>query len=358
MLSPTMTNSRQLAQRLLGSTGRRVSAIGLGARPLAVPSRRPSQRDAIRVIHSALDQGISWIDVADAYSLGESDFGYCEGLVRRAVTSWSGAGGAPLVIAKGGFRRVGTGWQADCRPSQLRAACEATLKALGTSSLLLYQLHAPDPRVYFPDTIGALADLRKEGKIQHVGLCNVDIGHLQEAVKIVPVATVQNALNVCDRNSLANGVFAWCVSHHAAFIAHSPVGGHWGHRRIAEHPLLRELATKYGASPQELSLAWLLALSDCILPIPGASRLSSVASSVRACHLRLASADIKRLKRAFAPPNALVRHLVQVRRQLRQAVRNARARATLPAWAQRPNRDSDSGQPPLAELLRFQNRPR
>lgn len=337
ILISTMAETGMLAQRLLGHTGRRVSAIGLGARPLAV-SGRPSENDAIRLIHAAFDLGISWLDVADAYSNDERDFGYCERLARRAVSTWPGARGEPLVISKGGFKRFGSRFRPDCRPHQLRAACEATLRNLGTSCLFLYQLHGPDPRVYFPDSIGALADLRREGKIQHVGLCNVDVGHLEDAAKIVPVATVQNSLNVCDRNCLANGVLDWCVRHHVGFIAHSPVGGHWGHDRIAHHPELRELTIKYRASPQEIALAWLLSVSDCILPVPGASRLSSVASSVRATQLQLSSVDQEFLKRRFARPNVLVRQLVRVRRRLRHAVRNVRARASWPPSALEPPR--------------------
>jgi aryl-alcohol dehydrogenase-like predicted oxidoreductase len=342
---------------MLGPTGRRVSAIGLGARPLAAPGR-PPEREALRVIHAALDLGVSWIDVADAYALDEDDFGYCERLVRRAIATWSGGREEPLVIAKGGYLRVGARYQLDCRPSRVRAACHATLKALGASSLFLYQLHGPDPHVFFPDTIGALAELRKEGKIQHIGLCNVDVGHLKDAAKIAPIATVQNGLNVCDRHSLANGVLDWCVRNHAAFIAHSPVGGHWGHQRIANHPELLELAVKYGASPHEIALAWLLSLSDCILAIPGASRRSSIASSVRASQLRLADADLKDLKRRFARPNALVRHVVQARRQLRHVVRNVRTRTTQPPDTPLSSLDGDRAESPLFTLLRLYNRAR
>lgn len=317
-----------LEQRLLGTTGRRVSAIGLGARPLAAPGR-PSEREAVRVIHAALDLGISWIDVAGAYALDESDFGYGEQLVRRAIESWSGPRDMPLVIARGGCERGGTSWRIDCRPERLRSACEASLRALGVSSLFLYQLHGPDPDVYFPDSVGALADLRATGKIQHIGLCNVDVGHLEDATKIVPVATVQNGLNVCDRQCLTNGVLDWCIQNHAAFIAHSPMGGHWGHQRIANHPVLLEVARKHGASPYEIALTWLMSLSKHILPIPGASRISTVESSIRASRYRITDDEIVHLRRAFAPSNAVVRQLVHLRRHARHAARNALARTGL-----------------------------
>ena len=325
-----------LEQRQLGSTGRRVSAIGFGARALAAAGR-PSEFEALRAVHAALDLGISWIDVADAYSLGEADFGYCEQLVRRAIASWRGPRDTALVIAKGGYKWFGNHLRMDCRPKRLHAACDATLRALGTSSLFLYQLHGPDPRVYFPDSVGALADLQAAGKIQHVGLCNVDLGHLEEANKIVRVATVQNSLNVCDRQSLANGVLAWCVRNHSAFIAHSPMGGSWGHGRIASHPVLLELARKYAASPYEIALAWLLSLSPRILPIPGGSRLASVESSVRAARRQLAEEDLRYLQRTFAPANFLVRQLVHLRRRVRHVTRNARLRTRWPALGIAPH---------------------
>jgi aryl-alcohol dehydrogenase-like predicted oxidoreductase len=311
--------------RLLGGTGRRVSAIGLGAMALAI-ARRPPEADAVRVIHAALELGVDWIDVADSYALDERDVGYGERLVARAVQTWSGARERVLVATKGGYLRPGGDWQLDGRPSHLRAACEASLKALGVSSLFLYQLHGPDPRVYFPDSVGALADLRRAGKIQHVGLCNVDVGHLEDAAKLVPVATVQNRFNAYDRVCLSNGVLAWCERNGAAFIAHSPVGGHAAHDRIAKDPVLCAVGLRHDATPYEVALAWLLSLSDSVLAIPGASRVESIASSVRASGLVLGADDRAELQRAFPRANLLVRKLVSARRRVRRVARNWRAR--------------------------------
>jgi aryl-alcohol dehydrogenase-like predicted oxidoreductase len=314
-----------MKERTLGATERRVSAVGLGAMPLAIQGR-PSEADAVRVVHAALDLGISWIDVADSYSLDEHDIGYGERLVQRAVASWSGSRDAILVTTKGGYVRPGGGWELDGHPRHLKAACEASLKALGVSSLFLYQLHGPDPRVYFPDSVGALADLQRAGKIQHIGVCNVDVGHLQDAAKIVRVATVQNRFNPYDRHCLSNGVIAWCERHGAAFIAHSPMGGHRGHTRVANDPVLAAVARRYDATPYEIALAWQLALSDVILPIPGASRVESVTSSVRASAFVLGPGDLAELKRAFPAANVVVRGLVRARRKVRHFARNLRQR--------------------------------
>ena len=179
-----------MEQRILGATGRRVTSLGLGAMPLAITGR-PDESDAVRVVHRALELGVSWIDVADSYCLDDGDIGYGERLVARAVATWPGGRDEVMLTTKGGYVRPRGEWELDGRPSHLRAACDASLKALGVSSIFLYQLHGPDPRVYWPDSVGALADLRAAGKIQHVGVCNVDVGHLKDAAKVVPVAELK-----------------------------------------------------------------------------------------------------------------------------------------------------------------------
>lgn len=318
-----------MQQRTLGSTGRRVSALGLGAMPLAIAGR-PEEADAIRVVHRALELGVSWIDVADTYCLSDDDIGYGERLVQRAVATWPGARDDVMVTTKGGYLRPRGEWELDGRPSHLRRACEASLKALGVSSLFLYQLHGADPRVYYPDSIGVLADLRREGKIQHIGVCNVDVGHLKQAARLVPLATVQNRFNAYDRHCLSNGVVDWCERHGAAFIAHSPMGGHRGHVRIANDPVLGAIASRRGVTPYEVELAWLLSLSGSLFAIPGASRPASIESSVRAAALRLEADELAELKRAFPTANVLVRQLVRARRKVRHVTRNLKARFTPP----------------------------
>ena len=314
-----------MEQRILGATGRRVTSLGLGAMPLSITGR-PEEADAIRVVHRALELGVSWIDVADSYCLNEGDIGYGERLVARAVATWPGAGEDVMVTTKGGYVRPRGEWELDGRPSHLRAACDASLKALGVSSIFLYQLHGPDPRVYWPDSVGALADLRAAGKIQHVGVCNVDVGHLKDAAKVVPVATVQNRFNAYDRQCLSNGVIEWCERNGAAFIAHSPMGGHRGHVRIANDPVLGAVARRRGVTPYEVELAWLLSLSSWLFAIPGASRPASIESSAKAAALRLEPDDLAELKRAFPAANVLVRQLVRARRKVRHVTRNLRAR--------------------------------
>jgi aryl-alcohol dehydrogenase-like predicted oxidoreductase len=314
-----------MQQRALGTTSHLVSAIGLGAMPLAI-EKRPDERSAIRVIHAALDAGITWIDVADSYCMNQEDVGYAERLVSRALEQWSGRRDTILVATKGGYVRPHGRWELDGRPAHLRAACEASLRALGLESIQLYQLHGPDPQVYFPDSVGALAQLRREGKIRHVGVCNVDVGHLRDAAEIVPIVSVQNRCNPYDRHSFSNGVIEWCERHHVAFIAHSPVGGHSGHVRIASDPVLTAVGQGHGVTPHQVALAWLLASSHAVLPIPGASRVSSVEASARAVDVRLDAQDLAELQRAFPRANVLVRQLIRARRTLRHWIRNRRTR--------------------------------
>src|SRR4051794_7841451 len=166
--------------------------IGLGCMPLSVAGR-PDEAQAIRVIHTALDLGVELLDTADAYALDESDFGHGERLLAEALRGRSRDG--LIVATKGGHIRVGERWELDGRPEYLKRACEASLRRLETDSIDLYQLHRPDPKVPFAESVGALRDLREEGKVRHVGLSNVNVAQLEEAERIVPIDAVQNELS-------------------------------------------------------------------------------------------------------------------------------------------------------------------
>src|SRR5262249_2068085 len=156
----------------------------------------------------------------------DHDVGYGERLVRRALTEWRGGRERILVTTKGGFTRPGGEWIIDARPEALRSACEASLKALGVEALGLYLLHGPDPKGDGPDSVGALARLKQDGKIHHAGISNVDVGHIKDAQQVMDIVAVQNRCNVFDRFSFANGVVNHCRTRGIAFMAHSPMGGH------------------------------------------------------------------------------------------------------------------------------------
>jgi aryl-alcohol dehydrogenase-like predicted oxidoreductase len=265
--------------------------------PLSLEGR-PEEGDAIRVIHAALEHGVTLIDTADAYCLDDGDLGHNERLIARALREWPD-GARVLVATKGGLERPGGDWTRNGRPAHLKAACERSLRALGVDCLGLYQLHAPDPAVPFADSVGALADMQRAGKVLHVGLSNVSVSQIEEAEAIVSVVSVQNRCNPYDRGAFATGVVDHCARHGIAFLPYSPVGGHFGHERVASDPLLARVASGHEATPYQVCLAWLLASSPAMIPIPGARRVESALSSAAAAQLELRPADAAALNRAF-----------------------------------------------------------
>ena len=166
-----------------------------------------------------------------------------------------------MVATKGGVVRTGGRWDTDGRPEHLRAACDRSLRALGVERIALYQLHAPDPAVPFEESVGALAELRRAGKIRWVGLSNVSVEQIRSAEAIVPVTTVQNRLNPFFREALATGVLRYCTERGIGFLAYSPVGGGRLNRKLPDHPVLAPMARRLGVSAHVLVLAWVLAQS-------------------------------------------------------------------------------------------------
>jgi aryl-alcohol dehydrogenase-like predicted oxidoreductase len=320
---PNMSKSRD--GRPLGNTGAIVSAVGLGTMALAIQNR-PPEEEAVAVVIAGLDAGLTWIDTADSYCLDEREVGYGERLVARALREWGGGRNDIRVITKGGYVRPRGGWELDGRPDRLRTACEASLRALGVESIFLYLLHGPDPDVPFADSMGAIAELKRQGKVQHVGLSNVDAAQLREAREIAEIACVQNRCNPFDRHSFSNGLIEACERDRIAFIAHSPVGGHTGRGRVASDPTLSKVAARHGLTPQQIALAWLLASSPCMLAIPGATRVASVRASAGSIDVVLTPQDRAELGTAFPRLSSAARQLVAARREARHFVRTVRAR--------------------------------
>lgn len=195
--------------------------------------------------------------------------------------------------------RPGGAWISRANARHLRAACEASLRALGVEAITLYQLHAPDDDVPLEESVGALAELRREGKIVNVGLSNVNAGELARARAIVPIVSVQNRLSVMDRGDLRSGLVDLCAQEGIVYLAYGPVGGGHGKRRVAADPTLSAIAAARCVSNFQVALAWLLARSPAILPIPGASRAASAADSAGAAALRLSEAELAELAAAF-----------------------------------------------------------
>jgi aryl-alcohol dehydrogenase-like predicted oxidoreductase len=286
-----------IPRRKLGLDIPPVSAVGYGGMHLSIQDR-PSEEQAIRVIHAALDAGVTLIDTADVYCLDDGDIGHNERLIARALSSRPGNRDQVIVATKGGIRRPGGRWEVDGRPEHLRAACERSLGALEVERIDLYQLHAPDPSVPLAESIGALADLQREGKVRWVGLSNVSVPEIREAETIVRVASVQNRLNPFFREALAEGVVEYCASRGIGFLAYSPTGGGRLNRKLPAHPVLRPMAARLGVTPHALVLAWVLARSPAVLVIPSARTVEHARDSATAAELKLSEADLSSITSA------------------------------------------------------------
>jgi aryl-alcohol dehydrogenase-like predicted oxidoreductase len=280
----------------MGAGAPSVPPVGYGGMHLSLEDR-PPERQGLEVIRAALDAGVRLIDTADVYCLDDADIGHNERLVAEALRGWSGDRDGVLVATKGGLTRPAGRWERDASPEHLRAACERSLRALGVERIGLYQLHAPDPEVPFEESIGALAELRREGKIRWVGLSNVSVAQVRAAEAIVPVASVQNRLNPFFRESLEEGVVRHCAEQGIGFLAYSPVGGGRLNRKLPEHPVLRPMAARLGVSAHTLVLAWVLAQSPAVIAIPSARRVAHALDSVGAGALELSAEDLAAIDR-------------------------------------------------------------
>jgi pyridoxine 4-dehydrogenase len=227
-----------------------------------------------------VDVGVDLIDTADSYGPEVS-----ENLIAEALHPYPDG----LVIAtKGGLRRSGPGqWPRDARPERLKEACEGSLRRLKLDRIDLYQLHSPDPRVPYEESVGALRELQEQGKIRHVGISNVDIDELDRARAIVDVVSVQNRYNLEDRSS--EDVLDACEETDTAFLPWFPLAT----GRLAERggPLDR-IASGHDATPAQVALAWLLARSRVMLPIPGTSSVKHFEENLAAAEIRLSDDEV------------------------------------------------------------------
>lgn len=277
-----MAPNRQLA-------GAEVFPIGLGGMPMSLSGRPPEER-SVRTIHAALDAGVTLIDTADAYCVDESEVGHNERLIARALR---GRRDGVLVATKGGHTRPGGAWDLDGSPAHLRAACEASLRALETDRIDLYQYHRPDPNVPYEESVGAIKELQDEGKVRWVGISNATVEQIELASSIVDLVAVQNQLSLEYTGPLEKGEVAACEERGIAFLPWSPLGGirNAGEAASAHDPV-RAAADAHGVSPQQVALAWLLSLSPVVIPIPGASRPESIQDSARAAELELTADEL------------------------------------------------------------------
>ncbi len=291
-----------MKQRILGKSGLSVGEIGLGGMPMSVRRERPaeSERDSIATLVRAAELGMTLWDTADAYCIDDTEVGHNERLFAKAKAALPLDLREKIVIAtKAGHIRPGGQWVTDGRPEHLRAALDASLLALGTDCLDLWQFHRPDPKVPYADSMGVFADAKAAGKVKFVGISNASVAQIEEAVSIVEVVSVQNQFSPTHRAPEQNGVLDKCRELGLAFLPWSPLGGMGGAKTIGDGDALGILAKELGISPQRVVLAWYLAKTEMMIPIPGASRVASVSDSALGGDVVLTAEQLASLDAAF-----------------------------------------------------------
>ncbi len=254
----------------LGFGAMRITGRGIWGDP-------PSHDQAIATLRRVVELGVNFIDTADSYGPSVS-----EELIASALFPYPD----DLVLAtKGGLVRPGPNrWEPDGRPSHLRAACEGSLRRLRLEQIPLYQFHRPDPRVPLAESIGEIAALKDEGKIRHVGVSNVTEAQLREAQRIVPIVSVQNRFNATDRQSAS--MVDLCEQEQLTFLPWAPV------QEADRNPAVAEAAQRHGVSERQVVLAWMLASSPSILPIPGTGSVLHAEENIAAAALELSPDEI------------------------------------------------------------------
>lgn len=264
-----------------------VNRMGFGAMRLTGDGIWGEPKDydlAMQVLKEAVELGVNFIDTADSYGPEVS-----ENIIAETLKPYDG-----LVIAtKGGKLRPGPGvWHDDCSPAHLRDAIEGSLKRLGVERIDLYQLHSVDIKVDYRSSIQTLIDLKNEGKIRHIGVSNVAPENLEQALKMTEIASVQNRYNVLERDS--EDVLRMCEENGIAFIPYFPLGG--GRWTAEKNNVLKAVAEGHKATVGQIALAWLLARSKIMLPIPGTSSLEHLRENIAAASIKLTDDDIETLE--------------------------------------------------------------
>jgi pyridoxine 4-dehydrogenase len=260
-----------------------VNRLGFGAMRITGPGiwgEPPSHDEAKAVLRRAVELGVNFIDTADSYGPHVS-----EDLIAEALHPYPD----DLVIAtKGGLERTGPGqWPINGRPEHLIEACESSLRRLRLEQIPLYQLHRPDPKVPYEDSVGALVKLKEQGKIRHIGVSNVNERQLRTAQRITPVVSIQNRYNIGDRGS--ESIVDLCDQERMVFVPWAPI------QDLHDNSVVQGLAQHYNATPRQIVLAWQLARSPSILPIPGTGSVAHLEENVAAVSITLSPADMTSL---------------------------------------------------------------
>ncbi|WP_328493327.1 aldo/keto reductase [Streptomyces sp. NBC_00414] len=277
----------------------RVGAIGLGGMPMSIEGR-PDEARSVSAVHAALDAGVTLFDTADAYHRDAHEVGHNESLIARAVASYGGDTSDVLIATKGGHLRPGDGsWTLNGSPEYLKKACDASLGRLGVEAIGLYQFHRPDPKVPYAESVGAIRDLLDAGKIRFAGVSNADPEQIRLADEILGgrLVSVQNQFSPAFRSSEPE--LELCAELGIAFLPWSPLGGISKAGELGSRfAVFAEVASEHGVSPQQVTLAWILAKAPVTIPIPGSSRPETIRDSVAAADLKLTESELTRLDAA------------------------------------------------------------
>jgi pyridoxine 4-dehydrogenase len=282
--SGTFTAGGDLTLNRMGYGAMRITGQGIWG----APSDKPA---ALATLRRTIELGVNLIDTADSYGPGTS-----EELIAEALYPYP----SDLVIAtKGGWERPGPGqWTHNASPKHLTEALEGSLKRLRLQRIDIYQLHAPDNAVSFEASVEALARLREQGKIRHVGLSNVTREHIERARRIVPIVSVQNRYSFADRES--DFIVDYCEENEIAFLPWAPLG-----QARDAHDVIKKVAEELKATPLQVALAWLLKRSRVILPIPGTSSIKHLEENIAAAALEVPQAAYDTLSAVNHPPASL-----------------------------------------------------
>ena len=277
----------------IGKSGVFTSAIGLGGMPMSVYDR-PTESQSINVIHRALDLGITFIDTADSYCKDESDKHHNERLIHKALQTYSGDTSNIIVATKGGLMRPNQSWTRNGNPEHLRETIRVSFEAFGGNKPIdIWQYHSPDPDYTIHASLTPAKEAQEAGMINNIGVSNFSVEQIEQARDVVDIVSVQNQYSPWQRQPEMDGVLEYCQNEGLTFLPWSPFGGRRRHDNLTDIAAITKLAGEKNVSVYCIVLAWLRSKSPCILPIPGASKTSSIEDSVKAVDIKLSQAEIQ-----------------------------------------------------------------
>jgi len=276
--------------RKLGKTDIEIGVIGYGAMSLSLQAM--PEETAFQLLHAVWSQGASLVDTADCYCIDENDQHHNERLIVRALAAYSGDRSRICIATKGGAVKIDGRWKLAGTPEALyRTICESC-ETLG-GPIPLWQHHWPSPEYSVAESMRPVRRAVDEKMILHVGVSNYSIAQIREAQELVEIVSVQNEYNLWRRDPETNGVLEYCEQQDLVFLPWRPMGGKGLAQRLGEIKPLENLVRERGVSPHRLLLAWLMAKSKCVVPIPGSSRLENALDALAAADLRLTAQEMQ-----------------------------------------------------------------